>query len=196
MMVTEKSDTELLNALVSSPRKVEDVLAHYEHNPFLLIRATFPDLVELGLTPKEANRILAALELFKRAYTNPKVNVIKSSQDAFLHFKDLGFSSTEIFAVLFLDRANKVITYKRLFQGGITETSVDIRIILKMAIGVGATGIICGHNHPSGNRLASNADILLCKDIGEACRLLQIQLVDNLIITHNAYLSFQDEGML
>jgi len=196
MMVTEKSDTELLHTLVSSPRKVEDVLAHYAHNPFLLIRATFPDLVELGLTPKEANRILAALELFKRAYTNPKVNVIKSSQDAFLHFKDLGFSSTEIFAVLFLDRANKVITYKRLFQVGITETSVDIRIILKMAIGVGATGIICGHNHPSGNRLASNADILLCKDIGEACRLLKIQLVDNLIITHNAYLSFQDEGML
>jgi DNA repair protein RadC len=196
MMVTEKSDTELLHTLVSSPRKVEDVLAHYEHNPFLLTRATFSDLVGLGLTPKEANRILAALELFKRAYTNPKVNVIKSSQDAFLHFKDLGFSATEIFAVLFLDRANKVITYKRLFQGGITETSVDIRIILKMAIGVGATGIICGHNHPSGNRLASNADILLCKDIGEACRLLQIQLVDNLIITHNAYLSFQDEGML
>jgi len=196
MMVTEKSDTELLHTLVSSPRKVEDVLAHYAYNPFLLTRATFPDLVELGLTPKEAYRLIAALELFKRAYANPKVNVIKTCQDAFLHFKDLGFSSTEIFAVLFLNRANKVITYKRLFQGGITETSVDIRIILKMAIGVGATGIICGHNHPSGNRLASNADILLCKDIGEACRLLQIQLVDNLIITHNAYLSFQDEGML
>ncbi|MBU6221105.1 MAG: hypothetical protein KGQ50_10660, partial [Bacteroidetes bacterium] len=103
-MVTEKSDTELLNALVSSPRKVEDVLAHYAHNPFLLTRATFPDLVELGLTPKEAYRLMAALELFKRAYANPKVNVIKTSNDAFLHFKDLGFSSTEIFAVLFLDR--------------------------------------------------------------------------------------------
>ena len=195
-MVTEKSDTELLNALVSSPRKVEDVLAHYAHNPFLLTRATFPDLVRLGLTHKEANRLIAALELFKRAYANPKVNVIKTSNDAFLHFKDLGFSSTEIFAVLFLDRANRVITFKHMFQGGISETSVDIRIILKMAIGVGATGIICGHNHPSGNRLASNADILLCKDIREACRLLQILLLDNLIITHNSYLSFQDEEMM
>ncbi len=117
-MVTERSDTELLNALVSSPRKVEDVLAHYAHNPFLLTRATFPDLVGLGLTHKEAYRLMAALELFKRAYANPKVNVIKTSNDAFLHFKDLGFSSTEIFAVLFLDRANRVITFKNMFQGG------------------------------------------------------------------------------
>ena len=100
------------------------------------------------------------------------------------------------FAVLFLDRANRVITFKHMFQGGISETSVDIRIILKMAIGVGATGIICGHNHPSGNRLASNADIHLCKDSREACGLLQIMLLDNLIITHNSYLSFHDEGMM
>jgi DNA repair protein RadC len=46
----------------------------------------------------------------------PKVNVIKSSKDAFLHFKDLGFSATEIFAVLFFDIANRVITFKRLMK--------------------------------------------------------------------------------
>jgi DNA repair protein RadC len=108
----------------------------------------------------------------------------------------LGFSSIEIFAVLFLDRANREITFKKLFQGGICETTFDIRVILKMAIGAGASGIICGHNHPSGNKLASQVDILLCKQIKEASKLLHIQLLDNLIITHNSYLSFQDKGML
>jgi DNA repair protein RadC len=195
-MVTEKTDSELLLELVSSPQKVKDVLSHYAHNPFLLTRVTFTDLMGFGLTKKEATRMLAAFELFKRAYTTPKVHKISQSADAFEYFKDLGFSSIEIFAVLFLDRANREINFKKLFQGGICETAVDIRVILKMAIGVGASGIICGHNHPSGNKLASQADILLCKQIKEASKLLHIPLLDNLIITHNSYLSFQDEGML
>jgi DNA repair protein RadC len=107
----------------------------------------------------------------------------------------LGFSNTETFGVLFLNRANNVIAYKDMFNGGISETIVDIRVILKQAIGFNSTGIICGHNHPSSTRIPSQSDIILNKEIKEATKMAQIQLLDNLIITQNSYVSFKDEGI-
>jgi hypothetical protein len=71
-MVTEKTDSELLLELVSSLRKVKDVLSHYAHNTFLLKRFTFSDLMGFGLTQNEATRMLAAFEFFKRAYAPQK----------------------------------------------------------------------------------------------------------------------------
>ena len=194
-MIQQKTNHQLLNELISDTKKVDGILDHYSHNLSLLARCSVEDLKKLGLSPKQSSKIVCALELFKRIYTQISVKKISNSINAFEFFKHLGFYNTETFGVLFLNRANKVITYKDMFNGGISETAVDIRVILKMAIGVGASGIICGHNHPSGNKLASQSDILLCKEIKEASKLLHIPLLDNLIITQNSYLSFQDEGI-
>ena len=194
-MIQQKTNHQLLNELISDTKKVDGILDHYSHNLSLLARCSVEDLKKLGLSPKQSSKIVCASELFKRIYTQASVKKISNSIDAFEFFKHLGFYNTETFGVLFLNRANKVITYKDMFNGGISETAVDIRVILKMAIGVGASGIICGHNHPSGNKLASQSDILLCKEIKEASKLLHIPLLDNLIITQNSYLSFQDEGI-
>jgi DNA repair protein RadC len=105
------------------------------------------------------------------------------------------YPKSSCFSVIFLDRANNVLSHKKMFQGGISETAVDIRIILKSAIDLGATSIICGHNHPSGNKQPSNADKNLCNQIKSAGKIIQNSLLDFLIIGNNDYLSFQDEGI-
>ena len=194
-MVAEKTNYQLLSELVSNQSKVEDILNHYSHNFLMITRASFEDFRKLGLTPKEAIRMVACLELFKRAYTQTNVRKISNSNDAYCIFKDLSFLKVEVFSVIFLDRANNVLSHKKMFQGGISETAVDIRIILKSAIDLSATNIICGHNHPSGNKQPSNADTNLCNQIKNASKLLQISLLDFLIIGNNDYLSFKDEGI-
>jgi len=194
-MVAEKTNYQLLSELVSNNRKVEEILNHYSHNFLMITRASFEDLKKLGLSQKEAIRMLACLELFKRAYTQTNVRKISNSNDAYCLFKDLSFSRVEIFSVIFLDRANNVLSHKKMFTGGISETSVDVRVILKCAIELGATSIITGHNHPSGNKKPSNADTNLCNQIKNAGKFLQITLLDFLIIGNNDYLSFQDEGI-
>jgi len=194
-MIQQKTNHQLLNELICDTKKVDGILDHYSHNISLLARCSVEDLKNLGLSPKQSSKIVSALELFKRIYTQTSVKKISNSSDAFEFFKHLGFSNTETFGVLFLNRANNVIAYKDMFNGGITETIVDIRVILKQAIGFNSTGIICGHNHPSTTRIPSQSDIRLCKEIKEATQMVQIQFLDNLIITQNSYVSFQDEGI-
>ena len=194
-MVAEKTNYQLLSELVSNQSKVEEILNHYSHNFLMITRASFEDFRKLGLTPKEAIRMVACLELFKRAYTQTNVRKISNSNDAYCIFKDLSFSRVEIFSVIFLDRANNVLSHKKMFIGGISEAAVDFRIILKSAIDLSATNIICGHNHPSGNKQPSNADKNLCNQIKSAGKIIQISLLDFLIIGNNDYLSFQDEGI-
>ena len=195
-MVAEKTNYELLAELVSSSSKVDEILNHYSYNFLMITRATFDDFRNLGLTPKEAIRIVSALEIFKRAYTQTNVKKISNSNDAYCIFKDLSFLKVEVFSVIFLDRANNVLSHKKMFIGGISEAAVDVRVILKSAIDLGATSFICGHNHPSGNLTASSADTTLCNQIKSAGKLLQISLLDFLIIGNNEYLSFQDECIL
>jgi DNA repair protein RadC len=195
-MIQQKTNHQLLNELISDTKKVDGILNHYAHNISLLARCSVEDLKNLGLSGKQSSKIVCALELFKRIYTQTSVKKISNSSDAFQFFKHLGFSNTEIFGVLFLDRGNNVIAYKDLFAGGICETTVDIRVVLKQAILYNCTGMIIGHNHPSTNQIVSQPDIQLCKELKEAAKLVQIQLLDNLIITKNSYLSFQDTGIL
>ena len=194
-MIQQKTNHQLLNELISDTKKVDGILDHYSHNISLLARCSVEDLKNLGLSPKQSSKIISALELFKRIYTQTSVKKISNSSDAFEFFKHLGFSNTETFGVLFLNRANNVIAYKDMFNVGISETIVDIRVILKQAIGFNSTGIICGHNHPSSTRIPSQSDIILNKEIKEATKMVQIQLLDNLIITQNSYVSFKDEGI-
>ena len=194
-MIAEKTNYELLSELVSNQSKVEEILNHYSQNFLMITRATFKDFRNLGLTSKEALRMISALEIFKRAYTQTNIRKISNSYDAYSIFKDLSFSKVEIFSVIFLDRANNILSYKKMFQGGIAETTVDIRIILKTAIDLGATSIITGHNHPSGNKNPSSADKNLSNQLKSAGKYIQINLTDFLIIGNNDYLSFQDEGI-
>jgi DNA repair protein RadC len=69
-------------------------------------------------------------------------------------------------------------------------------VLLATALNCGASAIIIAHNHPSGNKKPSNADIKMTTQINKACEIMDIQLLDHLIMTYDSYFSFADEGLL
>lgn len=143
--------------------------------------------------------IAAALELGRRRNSSEFLEkpVVRSSTDVanFLNqtFRDLQY---EIFAVVLLNRANKIIHYEVISKGGITGTVADPRLILKLAINHGATSIILSHNHPSGNLKPSKADEEITERIKKSAALMDIKLLDHIIVSEEGYLSFMDEGIL
>jgi DNA repair protein RadC len=102
----------------------------------------------------------------------------------------------EEFLVLFLNRANQVTGLFRASRGGTSGTVVDVKIIFAAALKALACGIIVAHNHPSGNLQPSQADMDMTRKIRRAGELLDISVLDHLILTHNDYYSFADEGTL
>ena len=97
---------------------------------------------------------------------------------------------------MLLNRYNKVIGIFTVSQGGIAGTVADPKLIFACALKAAASGIILVHNHPSGSLQASQADMDLTKKLREGGKLLDIQVLDHIILTSEAYYSFADEGLL
>ena len=108
----------------------------------------------------------------------------------------LGDLQTEEFWAVFLNQSNRIVGKSRLSAGGINQSVVDVRILFKTALENLATGVVIAHNHPSGNLKPSQEDLKITKQISEAGKILNIQMLDHLIITQNSYLSFADENLL
>jgi DNA repair protein RadC len=102
----------------------------------------------------------------------------------------------EEFWIVLLNNSNKVISKSQLSKGGITGTIVDVRLVFKIAIEMGATSLILCHNHPSGTLKPSDADIKITDKLKKAGESLEINVLDHLIVTENSYFSFVDEGIL
>lgn len=98
--------------------------------------------------------------------------------------------------IILLNRSNIALGIYEMSKGGITGTVVDIRVILGVALKCGATSVIMIHNHPSGKLIASEADKTITKKLKQACKLLDIDLLDHLIISKDGYYSFADNGQL
>jgi DNA repair protein RadC len=136
---------------------------------------------------------------------NPKVPAIKKpkikcSGDAHKQFLELldqtQFNIKEEAAVLFLNRSKRVIGGYKLSSGGITGTVVDIRIILGMVLKCLASGFIIAHTHPSGELRPSKQDLDLTIRLMEESKLMDVQLLDHLVITENAYLSMAEDELM
>ena len=144
-------------------------------------------------------RPTAALELGKRRGNSDPVQrpVIHSSSDVYRIFYPLlcDLPHEELWIAL-TNRSSLVIEKVKISQGGISETSADLRIILKAAINALAAGIILCHNHPSGNPRPSRQDDLLTQHLRDAARLLEIQLLDHIVLADGSYYSYSDEGTL
>jgi DNA repair protein RadC len=152
-----------------------------------------------GIGVAKAISIAAALELGRRRQASVALEktVVRSSADiaTFLQAKIKDFAY-EVFAVVFLNRANKINHFEIISQGGITGTVADPRIILKKALEEDATSIVLSHNHPSGNLKPSRADEELTNKIKEAARYFDINVVDHIIVSEEGYYSFADEGKI
>lgn len=137
------------------------------------------------------------------SYKPRKANhpIIKCSNDIYKYvlqfFPQESIGLLEQFAVAYLNRANRIIGVSVISKGGLTGTIADPRLIMGTALKVAATGIILCHNHPSGNLQPSTADVEITKKIESACKFLDINLLDHIIISpYEAYYSFADEGLL
>ncbi len=152
-----------------------------------------------GIGEVKAITISAAMELGRRreAADPLEKQMVSHSGDIarFLQTK-LKDHRHEVFAVLFLNRANKINHFEIISEGGITGTVADPRIILRKALEEDAVNIILCHNHPSGSLKPSRADEELTKKIKEAARLFDITVLDHIIVSEEGYYSFADEGIL
>lgn len=125
---------------------------------------------------------------------------VASSEDAYKYllstYKEGTICYKEYFKVLFLNQDNQVLGYTLISEGGITDTTVDVRVILQAALLTNSVAIILAHNHPSGNLKPSRQDMEITKKVRDASQLMRIKVLDHLIISDAGYYSFADEGQL
>ena len=151
-----------------------------------------------GIGQAKAITILAATEMGRRrAAETPELQPkIEVAHNVFTLMQPLiGELPHEEFWVLYLNSTNRVIHKARLFSGGITQTTVDVRLLFKTALEQGAIALILVHNHPSGNTTPSKEDIELTQRVKTAGDMLDIKLLDHVIVTEKEYLSLLDERL-
>ncbi len=152
-----------------------------------------------GMGPAKAITILAACELGKRRQKTlvEERRRLSSPQDIYEYMhptmQDL---DVEEAWVLLLNQGFRLIKPVRLSHGGISETAVDIRLIMKEAIVNNATVIALCHNHPSNNLFPSRNDDNLTRNVKKACETMRIHFLDHVIVTDGAYYSYNEKGRL
>jgi len=138
----------------------------------------------------------------KISYSSNYDDVVKitKSQDAYdlvMEYWNLdNIELLEEVKLILLNRANRVLGIHKLSKGGVSQSIVDIKLILSIALKCNATSIILVHNHPSGNLKYSKSDKNITSKLKDACRIVDLVLFDHLIVTNSGYYSFADkEGM-
>jgi len=199
------SAAELIAILISSGNRQESavdlskrILKSVHNNIHELAKLPLVKLTAFkGIGQAKAIAIITALELGKRRQLEIFIEYpkISSSKQVFSMMQPLvGTLPHEEFWVLYLNNSNKVLSKFQISKGGITATLVDVRLLFKKAIEIGAVAIIICHNHPSGKINPSTEDKNLTKKIKLGGMSLDIKLLDHLIITEKSYFSFADNG--
>jgi DNA repair protein RadC len=200
------SDAELIAILIGSGSRNESavelskrILKSVEGNLNALGKLSISQLIQFkGIGEAKAISIIAALELGRRRRVEEAIELIKitSSKMVFEIMQPIiGELPHEEFWIIYLNNSNKILSKSQLSKGGITGTLVDIRIVFKAALEIGATALILCHNHPSGTLVPSDADKQITKKLKLAGESLEIKVLDHLIVTENSYFSFVDEGI-
>ncbi|PHQ62459.1 MAG: hypothetical protein COC08_00835 [Maribacter sp.] len=201
------SDAELLAILIGSGSRNESavalskrILASVNNNLNALGKLSVNQLMQFkGIGEAKAVTIVAALEMGRRRRGEgvKKITKIGSSQHVFEILQPLmGELQHEEFWVLYLNNSNRILHKAQLSKGGITGTLVDVRIVMKQALELGAIALILAHNHPSGTLKPSKADKEITQKIKRASEAMDIKVLDHLIITQKDYFSFADNTIL
>lgn len=201
------SNSELLAILIHNGSKNKtavdlgkEILKLGKDNLAELGKLSVKDLMKIkGIGEAKAITIVAALELGRRRQSSASLEkaIVSGSSDIANYLQTaLKDYHHEVFAVIFLNRSNKVNHFQIVSEGGITGTVADPRIILKKALEQNAVSIILCHNHPSGSLRPSRADEELTTKIKEAAKFLDIRVLDHIIVSDDGYYSFADEGIL
>lgn len=192
------NDSELLAILVEDYNLATNLLSHYSFASLPVNNISRLRMADgLGLT--RAVRLAAAVEFSRRRAIaeEEKRESIRSSTDAVNYFRPIfnGLNHEECW-VVFLTSSGSVIERMRISQGGLQATIIDNRLIFKRAIELLATQMLIAHNHPSGNREPSQADIAMTRTLNAAANLFDIKLLDHIIITANGSYSFKEHSIV
>lgn len=202
------TNTEILAIILRSGTHEESVIELSAHimkdcdNSFMkLSQLSVEELTNnyKGIGQAKAVQIAATSDMVRRSKYEQVTSdtVIRSSKEVYKRMAPfVAPLEHEEFWVIFLNRANKVISQKRISQGGFSGTVTDIRIIFRLALEKRATSIIICHNHPSGNSEPSSADRKITARIAEAGKTMDISLLDHIIVAGDDYYGFADNGDL
>src|SRR5215217_1620413 len=201
------SDSELLAILIGNGTRsktaidlAKEILVLGKNNLPELGKLTVKELMKIkGVGEAKAITVVAAMEIGRRrqAMNYREKAIMTNSTDVANYLQSLLKDYRhEVFAVLFLNRANKINYFQIVSEGGITGTVADPRIILKKALEEDAVSMVLCHNHPSGSLKPSKADEELTYKIKEAAKFFDIKVMDHLIVSDAGYYSFADEGLL
>ena len=201
------SDAELIAILIGSGSRNESavelskrILASANNNLNELGKLSIKQLMQFkGIGEAKAVTIAAALEIGRRRRGEEamKITKIASSASVFELLQPImGELEHEEFWIVYLNNANNVVQTAQLSKGGITGTLVDVRLVMRQALELGAVALILAHNHPSGTLKPSSADRQITQKLKTAAEALDIKVLDHLIITQKEYFSFADEGIL
>lgn len=151
-----------------------------------------------SLTPHRRRLAMAAVELYRRREVcKDRRPMIRCSEDAFKLMKPIiGDLPNEEFWIIAMNQGLKVIEKVRASVGGITQTVVDIRLIMRKLVELNATCYIAVHNHPSGMIRPSSEDDRLTEKLKNASKLFDIKLFDHVIIGYDSFYSYSDEGRI
>ena len=197
------TDGELLAILIGSGTQqysavdiANNVLGKFNRNLNTLGKARFDEILDTeGVGTQTACKILAAVELGRRRQmATPELHPDMSTATRIYNYmlpkmQDL---ATEEFHILLMNQNYRLVKSVKISQGGITETSADIRVMMREAVLCNATILAACHNHPSGSLSPSRAT----RAIKEACRLMRIHFLDHVIVTDGAYMSYREQGKL
>jgi DNA repair protein RadC len=157
------------------------------------------------------NRSTRAMEVSKvceevKLSYKPKVKAserpkVKCSEDIYRLLKEHVFNAETIeyresVKVILLNCGGHVLGFHTISDGGVTESVVDVKIIMQVALLANAYSIILAHNHPSGGVRPSRNDDFLTEKVRKCCQLMDIKFLDHLIITEEEYYSYADEGRI
>ena len=149
-----------------------------------------------GLGKAKAARLVAALELGRRAVATPLIrgqSLGRPQQVADIYGPRLS-GGQERFVVVHLDNRHRILSESFIAQGGADRCPVPVRELLSGALEAGASAIICVHNHPSGDPKPSSEDRELTKRLNQACQLIGLQMLDHVVVAGGKYVSIREDG--
>ena len=204
--VQSLSDAELLAILLRNGIQGKDAitLARELLNRFGglrgLAKIEWADLAKIkGLGPAKISTFLAAAEMARRQLRQELIgtNFVRNPESVLDYlYSTLRDTKKEIFKVLFLNKANRILDEKDLFEGTVDETAVYPRELVKAALERHATSLILIHNHPSGRIEPSLEDREITRKLQTACNAVSIKILDHIIVGDNQYFSFNEHSML
>jgi len=200
------ADAELLALLLRTGFKGTGVLQLAEQmlNEFGgvcgLLNAASTDLERIsGVGPAKRAELAAVLELARRSMAGQlQQRALFDTPGRVKDFLRLQLAQREheVFAVLFLDAQNQLLTMEEMFRGTLTQTSVYPREIVKRALHFNAAAVVFAHNHPSGAAEPSRADEFLTQTLKGALALVDIRVLDHLVVGRGEVVSLAERGLL